>query len=474
MNQMLEEQYGFQAHPKQLYRARWIAREENEGTHSKSFLKLCKYRDMMIEKNPGTSFGIQFENENVYGQMDAYGDVIVHLQFKRVFACFDACKGGFLRGCRPFIGLDGCHLKGPYSGVLLSAISIDGNNGIFPLAYVVVESEGKDSCLFFLYELRQCIRTDLTTAIAGGFLFTFMTDKQKGLIDAMGIIFPEANHRYCARHLDKNFKSKWGGGTGLRSYFWAASKAYTKLQFDMTMNGMKTVNKEAHDWLMKNPPSMWRLTPNEEEVALRRMLDIVESLQNKFEVLDGSGVRFVVNLTDRTCDCGVWVATGLPCRHAGACIHDIRGELEDYCDSFFYLSTYVLANEKMIEPCPDINSLEDIPLLAPKMKRKSRRPKKDRRRKLDEEPKKSRKSKSNICPTCKGVGHNIRTCKGGPVKGNSSSHGVGMKRKERSETTDDISSSQRVTRSSQHSSVGDEFGELVEEQKIKMMACLCA
>jgi hypothetical protein len=26
-------------------------------------------------------------------------------------------KNGFVRGCRPWFGIDGCHLKGPYGGV---------------------------------------------------------------------------------------------------------------------------------------------------------------------------------------------------------------------------------------------------------------------------------------------------------------------------------------------------------------------
>lgn len=52
-------------------------------------------------------------------------------------------KKGFIDGCRPFIGMDGCHLMGPYGGVLISAVALDGNNGLFPLALAVVEGECK-------------------------------------------------------------------------------------------------------------------------------------------------------------------------------------------------------------------------------------------------------------------------------------------------------------------------------------------
>jgi len=51
----------------------------------------------------------------------------------------------FRRGCRPFIGVDGCFLKGPYKGVLLTAMALDANNGYFPLAYGIIEVENRDN-----------------------------------------------------------------------------------------------------------------------------------------------------------------------------------------------------------------------------------------------------------------------------------------------------------------------------------------
>ena len=40
-------------------------------------------------------------------------------RFERLYICFNACKTGFLSGCKPVVGLDGCHLRGPHKGVLL-------------------------------------------------------------------------------------------------------------------------------------------------------------------------------------------------------------------------------------------------------------------------------------------------------------------------------------------------------------------
>ena len=54
-------------------------------------------------------------------------------------------KKGFRNGCRSFIGVDGCHLKGPYGRVLLAVVSLDGNCGLFPIIVAIVELENGDS-----------------------------------------------------------------------------------------------------------------------------------------------------------------------------------------------------------------------------------------------------------------------------------------------------------------------------------------
>ena len=63
---------------------------------------------------------------------------------------YNAQKVSFLGGCRPFVGLDGCHLKGRFGGQLLSATAKDGNDNIFPMAMAMVEQENKDSWIWFL------------------------------------------------------------------------------------------------------------------------------------------------------------------------------------------------------------------------------------------------------------------------------------------------------------------------------------
>jgi hypothetical protein len=66
----------------------------------------------------------------------------------------DSCKRGFLKGCRPLICLDGTHIKTKYGGQLLTTVSIDGNDCIFPVAMAVVEVECYSSWKWFLTTLK--------------------------------------------------------------------------------------------------------------------------------------------------------------------------------------------------------------------------------------------------------------------------------------------------------------------------------
>jgi hypothetical protein len=47
-------------------------------------------------------------------------------------------KEGFINGWRPFIGINGCHLKVPYEGVLLFVVALDENNGLFLIAMMLL------------------------------------------------------------------------------------------------------------------------------------------------------------------------------------------------------------------------------------------------------------------------------------------------------------------------------------------------
>lgn len=166
MKQALLDRYGVEpTNQMQLYCAKQRVHQTTKGVHSLSYDILPPWACVVIETNEGSV--VKFALEPRVG-MDS--------QFKRTFVCLDAMKKGFVRGCRPWFGIDGCHLKGPLGGTLLSVVVLDRNKGIFPIAFTVVEIENKDSLKFFLTLLREVLQ--LVPEWKDDFV-TIMSDQQK-------------------------------------------------------------------------------------------------------------------------------------------------------------------------------------------------------------------------------------------------------------------------------------------------------
>jgi len=88
-----------------LFRSLKEARTKVEGNFKEQYGLVWDYAVELHRSNPGTTTKI-----NVTPVLEGPP------QFKRFYVCLEACKGGFMAGYRPFIGLDGCFLKGYYGG----------------------------------------------------------------------------------------------------------------------------------------------------------------------------------------------------------------------------------------------------------------------------------------------------------------------------------------------------------------------
>ncbi|KAK1375240.1 MULE domain-containing protein [Heracleum sosnowskyi] len=130
----------------------------------------------------------------------------------------------FINGCRNVVGLDGCHLKGKYGGCLLSATALDGQNGLVPLGIMICKNECAENWFLFLKHLKPRLDEHPVEGI------NFISDRQKGLREAVHKLFPTSPHRFCFRHMYKNFKSHFKGSK-LHTMFWNAAKAYKAKHF---------------------------------------------------------------------------------------------------------------------------------------------------------------------------------------------------------------------------------------------------
>lgn len=79
--------------------------------------------------------------------------------FHRFFVALGPCIDGFLRGCRPYLGVDSSFLTGKYTGQIASAVGVDGHNWLFPVAYGVFHKENHDNWEWFMQRLKIAIGT---------------------------------------------------------------------------------------------------------------------------------------------------------------------------------------------------------------------------------------------------------------------------------------------------------------------------
>ncbi|KAI5350443.1 hypothetical protein L3X38_003334 [Prunus dulcis] len=132
------EKYYMNVSKHQIDRAKNLSKVIIEGSYVEQYARLWGYAEELKKANKGSTVIIKNKMK---------GNVPV---FERIYVCLEACKRGFLARYRPLIGIDGCHLKGPYTRQVLTAFGVDGNNGMYPVAYAVVEVESKSSWIWFL------------------------------------------------------------------------------------------------------------------------------------------------------------------------------------------------------------------------------------------------------------------------------------------------------------------------------------
>lgn len=125
----------------------------------------------------------------------------------------------------------------------------------------------------------------------------------------------------------------------------------------------------------------------------------------------------MVNIDKRVCSCNFWELVGIPCRHAVAAMSFMEADPEEFVDSCYSRATYEMCYSHGVSPIngegmwPEVDCEQMLP---PQYKRGPGRPKKLRRREVDEDPNASKLKRANTkyrCTRCDQYGHNNRGCK---------------------------------------------------------------
>nr|XP_048337024.1 uncharacterized protein LOC112493082 [Ziziphus jujuba var. spinosa] len=389
-----------------LYRAKNRVLERLGRDHGVSYSKLHDYRNILLCKNPDTM--VQVKCHRNY--------ISENPVFQEFFFCFLAQKDGFLKGCRPFNGVDGCHLKGQFGGVLLTAIGVDANNSIFPLAFSVCEGENYDTWIWFLNLISEYIGVHETRRIC------FMSDRRKGLLKATNEVFPNAFNRYCARHIFANFKSHFPG-VKVSNLFWAASRSTNIKDFNVAMEGIKVVDLDAYTWLKDIPVDSWSKHAFGTNVKVDHVTNNltesfnsqIDSIRNKpiLQLVESLRRKVMKKFSKREQKAKDWL-TDLP-PSIQAKVNKFQRENRPIQVIHARNSEFEVLHESVIgktHPIPDESSwpqMEGDKVHPPANKRKPGRPKLARRMESDELVSHKR-SYVLKCGVCKAMGLNKGTC----------------------------------------------------------------
>uniref|UniRef100_A0A2N9IWN4 Zinc finger PMZ-type domain-containing protein n=1 Tax=Fagus sylvatica TaxID=28930 RepID=A0A2N9IWN4_FAGSY len=204
------------------------------GDWGESYQLLPKFMKALIDSNPGTQ--VEWKT---YWSEDA-GSAI----FESVFWAFGPSIQGFVH-CRPVVCIDATHLYGKYEGKLMIAMTTDANNEIYPLAFVVMEKESKDTWRWFLRCLKKHVTKNRELCI--------ISDRHGGILNAMkwSKLQPlNAYHRFCIRHLVSNFNTRFHDKR-LKNMIQRAGEHNQLRKFNATMDSIRHYNKDAADILDK-------------------------------------------------------------------------------------------------------------------------------------------------------------------------------------------------------------------------------
>ena len=385
--------------------------------------------------------------------------------FHRAFLCPGACSRAFGLSLH-VIGVDGCHLKTKYGGVLFVATALDGNSNIFPICIGIAEGENSDSWTWFLRNARVAL------GIGEGTGVVVLSDMEKGLERALADVLPQAQHSLCLFHIEKNFVKKFK--TNMNGVLWKAAKCTTQAEFHECIDALEVANPAAASYVRLIDPKKWarsyflgrrfghltsniaessnswleeprRLNPTDlfssfirkvnalflarrevystllpnalpdrvassvaASIESGRTLKVVQNAENLFEVQRGPNASSfrVVDTHLFRCSCGLPQETALPCCHISAALMSVSKDPRETVPFEMRAGTLLGLYGGSITPV-DTSTLAENGLEPPHTRRGRGRPRLKRVRSAVER----KHTRTVKCSRCGKADHNARSCR---------------------------------------------------------------
>ncbi|XP_026384370.1 uncharacterized protein LOC113279950 [Papaver somniferum] len=244
------------------------------------------------------------------------------------------------RYLRPMIYLDATFLIGRFSGTLMSATCVNGNDGFYLYAFVIVLSENKDNCLpIGKADANYNVVIDLFYKAAYSYTAANFEEALRGM-HAIGC-------GHVANYLRTIPKEKWANILEFKKLPAFALLDAIRLKV-LQMNSKRRVEG------LENFNT--RLTPVYEDllnenINIGRTWTFVESMERLYEVR--SPRTHSVDLLERTCTCHRWQVNGFPCAHSCAAIQSTREDIYSFVEPYFTTEWYNMTYQEIILPIPN-------------------------------------------------------------------------------------------------------------------------
>ncbi|WCJ20294.1 hypothetical protein M5689_002536 [Euphorbia peplus] len=364
MQKKIKRELGYELPIAKCYRTRNAGIDIISGEIRKQYKRLYDYAQTIRVTNPGSTvkFKTELTLDTNMGRVPR--ELVV---FQHMYVRFTAQRQGFFSGLRPIVCLDGCHLKDDFG-------TVDETNWVF------------------------------------------MSDQQKGLIEAFKELMPNVEHRFCMKHMYENMKLRFKG-LEYKQHLWNAAGAGTVKLWEHHMVKLKAFDQAAYDWVMEHDPKTWArcyFSPTTKSDALQNNMcesfnkyillarhmpilscvewirkammkrqyikytgmlrytsdicpkyqDLLEKIKvaskNSFATPCGRKLfevssynkTVVVDLNRCTCTCKMWDISGIPCIHAVSAIFKNGEKPEAYVNKYFMKSTYLAVHQHVFNPVP--------------------------------------------------------------------------------------------------------------------------
>ncbi|KAG7365455.1 MULE transposase domain containing protein [Nitzschia inconspicua] len=167
-----------------------------------------------------------------------------------------------LQHVMPILSLDGAHLLSKWKGTLYIASVQTACSNIYPVSFAITkDGEDAEGWKWFLELLVQAIpllKMQHPDNRCRFCYFTVISDRQKGLIQALQQVFPDNHHCFCSVHIARYVEKEVG--KQVAKHVHAMSATFSKRESDELMAKINAISARGKKYLEGISANQWRST----------------------------------------------------------------------------------------------------------------------------------------------------------------------------------------------------------------------